>query len=55
MTKEEKDELQAKILGGREFNEGEGNMGIGFDKLKVKIRAKVELRKDNPHKIEGID
>lgn len=53
LTKEEKEELQMKILGERE--QDGGSAGIGFDKLKVKIRAKAELRKDNPHKIEGYD
>ena len=42
-----------KILGGKQFNVEDHAVGMGFDKLKIKIKSKAELNKSNPHKIEG--
>lgn len=51
------EELKKKIRKG-EGEDGEGKMGgegLGFDKLKVEIKARPAIDSTNPHRLEGVD
>lgn len=50
-------ELMKKLKMKKEGYEppSENNIGLGFDKTKVEIRAKPSAKVDNPHRLEGVD
>ena len=47
--------LLKKIKGNKELpvEMKQDAVGLGFDKLKVEIRSKPGIQRDNPHRLEG--